>query len=164
MKNIIYKTLFLLAIFASVTSCDKIGDPEAGGTSTEQMAGDWYVQTYTKGDAPSGDYALISTHNTSLNKGKEMWVDDHENIWTFKAKTPISLSDLAFSGKNLPSSVDGYDITVTITNGLITINDTETSGGNISNGISFDIEFSDEPGVLYTISGYKYLGFLEDQH
>lgn len=172
MKNYIYKTLFSLSLIATFFSCDSIGDPDAGGTSTENMAGDWYVQMYTKGEEPSGAYALITTYNTSKNDGKEMWIDDHLHLWYFKVKSPVDVSSLTFSGADLPSSVDDdddastppYEITVTITNGQISLNDTETSGGNISNGISFDIEFSDDPGNVYTVSGYKYIGFPEDQH
>jgi hypothetical protein len=167
-----FTTIFLAIVSMTFTSCDKVEDPNIGGTSTEDMAGDWYVQMYNQGDEPSGDYALISTHNTAADNGEEMWIDDHKHLWYFKSKTPINLSAMTFSGADLASSVDddddpatpSYDITVTITNGMITQDDTLTSGGNTSNGISFDIEFSDDAGSIYTVKGYKRTGFAEDEH
>lgn len=155
--------ILFLALTTVFTSCDEVGDTDPGGTSTQDMAGDWYVQTYV-GDALALDYQLISTYNTSDDDGTEMWIDDHAHIWTFKAKTPVTTSSLSFSGTDLESSVDGYDITVNISNGIISLDDTETSGGNTANGISFDIEFSDDPGTIYTLKGYKRTGFTEDEH
>jgi hypothetical protein len=167
-----YTSIFIAIVSMTFASCDKVEDPNIGGTSTEAMAGDWYVQMYEQGEEPSGGYALITTHNTAANDGKEMWIDDHLHLWYFKSKTPINLSTLTFSGTDLPSSVDddddpvtdNYDITVTITNGMITIGDTMSSGGNTTNGISFDIEYSDDAGSIYTVKGYKRTGFAEDEH
>ncbi|MEP1487029.1 MAG: lipid-binding protein [Algibacter sp.] len=164
MKNInIYKAVLLLFTLSLSISCDEGGDPDPGATSTVEMAGDWFVQLATDGVA-SGAYYQISTYNTSTDDGTEMWVDDHQNFWWFKAKSPVNLNSLTFSGSDLASSVDGYDITVSITNGAITKGDTETSAGNISDGISFDIEFSDDAGTIYSLVGYKRTGLLEDEH
>lgn len=166
MKNIYFNlmklTLCLTLVFGFV-SCDEGGDPDPGATSVVEMAGDWYVQLDGE-----GDYYLISTYNTAADNGTEMWIDDHKNYWWFKAKTPINLSALTFGGSNLASSVpDGnstYDITVNITDGKIEKGTATTSGGNTSDGISFGIEFSDDPGTIYQFSGYKRTGFGEDEH
>ena len=154
-------TVILLSIFLISTfiSCDEGGDPDPGATSTVQMAGDWFVQWDGQ-----GGYYLITTYNTAADNGTEMWIDDNHNFWDFKAKCPVSLSNLSFSGDNLESSVDGYDITVSIANGSIVKGGAETSGGNTSDLISFDIEFSDDPGTIYSLVGYKRTGFAEDDH
>ncbi|WMI66097.1 lipid-binding protein [Aestuariibaculum sp. YM273] len=161
-KQYIAIPLLTLFLVTSFVSCDEVEDPNPGGTAVEKMAGDWYVQTFV-GENLALDYQLISTYNTAANTD-EMWVDDHQHIWWFKSKTPVNISDMSFAGTDLESSVDGYDITVTITNGKVTQGDTETSGGNMTDGISFDIEFSDDPGTIYTIKGYKRTGFAEDEH
>jgi hypothetical protein len=38
------------------------------------------------------------------------------------------------------------------------------SGGNKSDLISYKIEFSDDPGTIYEVNGYKRTGFAEDEH
>lgn len=164
MKNIkIYKTVLLLFTLSLFTSCDEGGDPDPGATSVVEMAGDWFVQAFV-GETLVADYLQISTYNTSADDGTEIWIDDHQNFWWFKSKSLVNVNALTFSGTDLESSVDGYNITVTITNGIVTKDDTETSGGNITDGISFDIEFSDDPGTIYTLKGYKRTGLLEDEH
>lgn len=166
MKNIklnITRVLVAMLVLTSFVACDEVGDTDPGGTSTEAMAGEWYVQTLVDGEVVA-DYALISTYNTSANDGKEFWLDDEGHIWDFKVKSPITLSSLSFAGSNLASSVDGYDINVNITEGKITKNGATTTGGHTVDGISFKAEFSDDPGTIYEIKGYRRTGFIEDEH
>lgn len=146
-------------VFSVFTSCDEGGDPDPGATSVVEMAGDWFVQLEGQ-----GSYYLISTYNTAADNGTEMWIDDNKNFWWFKAKTSVNTSALSFSGSDLASTVDGYDILVSISNGIISKGTATTSGGNISDSISFDIEFSDDPGTIYQLVGYKRTGFQEDEH
>ncbi|PHQ62452.1 MAG: hypothetical protein COC08_00790 [Maribacter sp.] len=162
MKNI-NKILLFLLLGTFVTSCDEGGNPDPGETSVVEMAGDWYVQGFI-GDQLIADYLLISTYNTATDDGTEMWVDDQGNFWEFKAKSPVNTTSLTFSGDALDSDFDGYIITVSISNGTIVKDGATTSGGNTADGISFDIEFSDDPGTIYTLSGYKRTGLLEDEH
>ena len=52
------------------TSCDEVGDINVGGTSTEQMAGDWWVVALQEdGVTPAygGDYVHFTTYNTASN-------------------------------------------------------------------------------------------------
>ena len=151
-----------MLVLTSFVACDEVGDTDPGGTSVEALAGDWYVQTLVNGAVVS-DYKLISTYNTASNDAN-MFIDDHGNIWDFKVKTPVTTNSLSFAGSNLASSVDGYNINVNITEGKVTKNDTKTSGGNTTDGISFKAEFSDDPGTIYEIKGYKRTGFKEDEH
>lgn len=166
----------LLVVFiACITfACDEGGDPDPGGTNVENMSGDWYVQEATDG-VGSGDYFLISTYNTANNKGTEMWIDDNLNYWWFKAKCPVNSTSLTFSGNDLESSVEDdddstpnvietYDITVTVTGGAIVKGGATAPSGTVVDSITFDIEFSDDPGTVYTLKGYKRTGFLEDEH
>lgn len=163
-KNIIKLFLFLF-VGTLLVSCDEGGDPDPGATKVVDMAGDWYVQFLVDGEDIYGlDYQLISTYNTAADDGTEMWIDDHENTWAFKVKSPVNTTDLTFTGTSLSSNVDGYEVDVTITNGIIVKGAATTSGGNTSDSISFDAEFSDDPGTIYQFRGYKRTGFLEDEH
>ena len=165
MKKILrlFLSLFVLGIF--MFSCDRVGDGDVaddqGGTSMQEMAGDWFVTTSVNGTEVLG-YTRITTYNTSANNGAEFWIDDNDNIWEFKVKSPANLGGLTFSGNNLQN--EKYDITVNITNGKIVKGGATTTGGNKSDAIEFDAEFSDDPGTIYRISGYKRTCFAEDEH
>lgn len=163
--------LFFLTISGIFYSCDEGGELDPGATEVVDMAGDWYVQTQDESGAVLLDYTLISTYNTSANES-EMWVDDHSNIWIFKCKTPVNTSSLTFSGMDLESSIDddgdpatpNYEITVNISEGKILKDAATTAAGNVTDSIYFKAEFSDDPGTIYQIAGYKRTGFLEDEH
>ena len=178
MKNItshIIKLFLGLLIIFNFTACDEGGDPDPGATQVVDMAGDWYVRLLVDGEDIYGlGYYLLSTYNSSANNGNEIWIDDHE-LWPFKVKTPINLNAKTFSGSGLVSEYSytqeledetEVEVTpiVTITDGLIVANGATTTGGNPSDSISFTVEFSDDPGTIYTIEGYKRTGFLEDEH
>lgn len=154
--------LLIPALFAcSGDDLNNYSDYNPGGTNTQNMAGEWFVVT-KKGDTKIVDYKKIMTYNTAMNDGKEMWVDDLGKIWDFKVKSPINYNSLTFAGNTLENTK--YDITVNITNGKILKGVATTTGGNKSDSIYFEAEFSDDPGVVYTISGYKRTGFSEDEH
>lgn len=162
MKNIV-KTLTLLLAVNLFVSCDEGGDPDPGATRVVSMSGDWFVQTFVDGEMII-DYTRITTYNTAADDGTEIWVDDNQNIWAFKVKSPVNVSTMTFSGSTLDSDVDGYVITVNITNGTIVKDGGTTSAGNISDSISFEAEFSDDLGTIYAFVGYKRTGLLEDEH
>ncbi|WP_409187208.1 lipid-binding protein [Antarcticibacterium sp. 1MA-6-2] len=51
-----------------------------------------------------------------------------------------------------------------MTNGKVLLDAATTSGGNITDSIHMNVEFSDDPGTVYTLAGYRRTGFLEDEH
>jgi hypothetical protein len=162
----IFKYLVTVAFITTLASCstnEEYEDFKFDVSPVVDMSGDWYVQTFVDGDIEV-DYALITTSNTAEDDGSEIQIFDQQNIWWFNAKTPVNVGALTFSGNDLASAVDGYEITVTITNGAILKKGTTSTSGRISDSISFDIEFSDDPGTIYHIEGYKRTGFLEDEH
>ncbi len=163
-KRFLSITIVLLIGFTTV-SCDETEDLDIGTTSLQDASGDWYVQFLVDGvDVYGLGYQLITTTNTASNTGNEFWIDDRTHTWWFKVKCPIQASSLTFSGADLESSVDGYDITVQITNGAIVKDGATTSGGNTADSIYFEAEFSDDPGTIYQLTGYKRTGLAEDEH
>ena len=162
----LYTSLFVSLLLMAFTSCDIVDDDDIGSTKVVDMAGDWYVKLLDNGgnDIYGLGYQLISTYNTSSNDGTELWIDDRGHTWDFKVKATVNITGFTLSGSDLTSSVDGYDITVNITDGKITKGEVITEGGNPTDGISFNAEFSDDPGTIYTIVGYKRTGFAEDEH
>ncbi|MBF4465747.1 lipid-binding protein [Flavobacterium sp. LC2016-12] len=174
LKQNITRILAAVFILTSVASCDEVGDTEVGGTSVKAMSGDWFVQMSVNGVVVV-DYSLLSTYNTAANDGKDMWIEDHGNLWDFKVKSPVTISSLSFAGNDLASSIvhdlastpnviETYDVNVNITEGKVTKNGATSTGGHTVDGISFKAEFSDDPGTIYEIKGYKRTGFIEDEH
>lgn len=154
----------------SLVSCDKGGDPDPGATKVVDMAGDWYVKLMIDGeDVYHIGYYLLSTYNTAANDGQEMWVDDHE-LWPTKVKVPVNVESMTFEGSTLNNlysyELQGETISpdVTITDGKVLMDAATTSGGNTADSIHMNIEFSDDPGTVYTIAGYRRTGLLEDEH
>ena len=180
LKNNIIKILFGILISVSFASCDAGGDPEAGGTTTQEFAGDWFINVNVKdGSAIVNKYIKFSTYNTSANDNT-MFIDDNGLSQTTKApvnpisevlksKFRINLADGTFSSDaNTPnlrkaSTATTYG-TVTITNGKIEKMAGISKGGHTVDKISFTVEFSIQPGVKYNYVGTKRTGFKEDEY
>lgn len=160
MRNIYILFAFCLPVFLS---CDLGTEPDIGGVEIEEMTGEWWVTFTVDGDDIYGlGHTLISTYNTAGNTTTEMWLDDLGHTWQYKLRVPINLEAQSFAGTDIDEQYHG--ITATVSGGLITEMDTESSGGNITDGISFNIVFSDDPETTYHIAGYRRTGFQEDEH
>ncbi len=164
MKRFNFKitTLFLSAFaLVALASCDEGGDPDAGGTATAKFAGDWHILV-SDDSGPITDYGLWSTYNAASNDDN-FWIDDYDN--TFELKTKVQVTDsntMTFEGQ--PDSPELYaGFNVHITNGKIMKNAAHSFGGHVVDSISFDIEYTEDPGVIYHCAGHKRTGFLEDE-
>lgn len=169
MKNI-YKIVLFLFTASLMVSCDEGGEPDPGVTSTVEMSGDWYVKLLLDGnDVYNIGYYLFSTYNSASNDGTQMWFDDHE-LWPSKVKANVNLSSLSFSGTQLENEYfytsGGVRVypELNITNGVIIKKATKAPSNTVVDSISFNVEFSDDPGTIYQVAGYKRTGFLEDEH
>ena len=162
MKNkIILKKLsylFLsLALIATVVSCDQVESvPDDSDIVLQDIVAEWVVDIDWAGDFY--DFNTISTYNTSDNSATQMWLDDQQHGWGLKAK--VNVDGLTFSGENLPELY--YGVTVTITNGVIVKNAATSPSGDVVDSISFNAEFSDIPGEIWTYSGRKSTGKIAD--
>lgn len=158
MRKIIY---FIISAIVTLSACDK--DPEIGGTAMEKMAGDWFVKAYdAEGNALTG-YASISTYNTTANSVNEMWFDD--GFWATKFKIPVDLTAMTFAGTEIQNSDPEYDVQITVANGKIMKNTATAPGSKTkTDSIYYEVQYSDDPGTVYYMSGYKRTGFLEDEH
>lgn len=157
--------LFLaLALSISFVSCQQVESvADESDIVAEEMRGSWYVEFLVDGeDIYHVGFNKINTYNTSENDGEFMWIDDNANLWEFKVKCPINLSDQTFSGTGLYSNVDGYEVDVTITNGKITKDGITSPSGVTTDKIYFEAEFSDDPGTIYQLGGYRFTGRIGD--
>lgn len=156
--------LFSVFTLATLSSCDEGGNPDAGGTATEDFAGDWHIIGFeTDGVTPAfgGDYYLWSTYNASSND-ENFWIDDHDTFFELKGKAQADNGNLTFvSEANTTELYTGG--TVTITNGKILKGAATSFGGHAVDSIYFEAEFDWDPGTVYKFGGHKRTGFLEDE-
>ena len=163
MKKVLYLATMLLCM--AFTSCQK---EEIGGTATESLAGQWYVEANVvnaDGSVIEDPYGLgrfqILTYNTSANNPSEIWIDDSKNFWNFKVKATGDVNSLTISAASAQNQ-RGDEITVNITNGKINKNGGAQNNGSPADYITMDVEFSDEPGTIYRLEGVRYSGLAEN--
>ncbi|HMI02518.1 MAG TPA: lipid-binding protein [Pedobacter sp.] len=157
--NILYSLLSLLLVMTTMSSCKK--DQEIGGTAVQELSGEWWVTADDGGGAT--DYFKISTYNTAANIPTEMWIDDAKNFYGLKAKIKADVANKTFSATDADELYFG--VTVTITDGKVIKDAATASGtGNKTDSIYFKAEYSDDPGTIYTYSGYKRTRFSQDDH
>lgn len=153
MKRLMKYMLMIVVAFIA-TSCSK---DEIPMTSTVDLAGEWMVTVEAEGGFSYGPVMFI-TYNTSANDGKEIWLDDLSNFWGTKVKVPCDVNAKTF-GSTTPADNQDYDpITVTVTNGKVIFGGTKTPSGAVADAIEFQIEYSDDPGTVYTAHGYRRTG------
>ncbi|AWG21369.1 hypothetical protein FFWV33_07435 [Flavobacterium faecale] len=169
LKNNIIKLLFGLLIFASFTSCDEGGNPDAGGTTTEAYAGDWFITITDAAGKVQVDHALHATYNTAANDNT-MWVDDWTDKpknkpvgWYLMSKITVNLENGTFSAPS-QANLNDPGSTVTITDGKFEKGAGLSKSGKAVDKISFKATFSYAPSDVLTFTGVKRTGFLEDEY
>ncbi len=171
MKNIklnILKTLGgIFAVVFISASCDNKGydDYDAGGTASEKMNGEWFIDI---SDEDGNVYVEHALHKTfDANNGK-MYVSDQEGSddsytgWYLVSQVDYNLNDLTFSATGVDNASDGS--IVNITEGKIIKNVAHSKNGNVVDSIYFKGEFDYDPGTIIIFSGHKRTGFLEDEY
>lgn len=164
-KNNIIKILLGILIFATVSSCDEAGDPNPGGTTTQDFAGDWFISLKDSNgaDVGGGDFSLHHTYNTAANDNT-MWIDDEKHGYWIKCKMTVNLADGTFSATNADNANDP-GTKVTITNGKIEKGAGLSKAGHKVDKITFTAHFSYDPAGYNIIhTGHKRTGFLEDEY
>jgi hypothetical protein len=165
MKKIIYLMAFCLLV---LQSCKK--EVVAGGTAVQDMAGEWWVQVQIINTAdgsvvqPYGeDYSKVSTYNTSENTPNQMWMDDAKTYYGLKAKVTVDYVNKTFSATDADENYFG--IKVTIKNGKI-VKDGAIGpvSKDVTDAISYDATFSDDPTHTYQFKGYHRTMFPGDDH
>lgn len=175
MKKILYfaTTLF---VAMGLAACDK---EDAGGTATENVAGDWYVTIDAadeNGEVVIEDpYHIGRTHmfsyNTAANIPTEMIIDDLSNFWEFKVLVNVNQQTNTFQTNTTENNnmVAGYeDINVTIEGGKILPKAGRQNNGSPADSIVFYVSFSDDENPAdigfknYKVSGVRYSGLVEN--
>lgn len=156
-KYLIYMLAFVSII---LTSCDTKEDYEQINSQVVDASGEWWIK-FSKTDYETG-YLKVLTFNTADDVATEMWIWDKGNWKGIKFKCPVDVSNLTFGGSSLANL--NSDVTIEILNGKIEKGVGLSTSGVVTDKISFEIKFSDEPGVVYQAVGTRKTGFVEDEH
>uniref|UniRef100_UPI0032180252 lipid-binding protein n=1 Tax=uncultured Draconibacterium sp. TaxID=1573823 RepID=UPI0032180252 len=156
-KYLIYMLAFVSII---LSSCDEKEDFEQINSQVVDAAGEWWIK-FSKTDYETG-YLKVLTFNTADDVATEMWISDEGNWKNIKFKCPVDVSSLTFEGSNLDDI--NSESTIEVSNGKIELGAGLSTTGVVTDKISFEIKFSDEPGVIYNATGTRKTGFIEDEH
>lgn len=161
MKITLNKIILIGLLFIGLASCTNGGYAEYKQEYSPSTAlnGEWFIDIIAPNGKVEVAHALHKTYDS--NDGK-MFIDDAKKGWWMKGKLNVNTSDLSFNALNEPNLLDSG--TFTVTEGKIVKNGAKSKTGNIVDSIFFKAEFSYEPGVIYTFSGHKRTGFLEDEY
>lgn len=165
MKKIItnyIKILFGVLTLTVLNSCDAGGDPNIGGTSMEDYAGDWYISAKDSENHDVFDHALHHTYNTAANDNT-LWIDDEKHGYWIKCKVTMDVANGTFTATSSDNLLDGSK--VTITNGKIEKGAGVSKAGHKVDKISFTAHFDyDATGYNIIYDGHKRTGFKEDEY
>lgn len=159
----IHKIIAGALLITGLIACEKEYEEET--LPGYEMSGQWYVQIYM-GNPPQNlgyGYFEIVTSNTAAANGKELLIDDHENIWPFKVKVGANEGAQTFSGTGKNLYYEGDTAMVTISNGFVRTDATKSISGITVDSIYMEAEFTDDPGTTYIFAGHYRTGFEEDE-
>lgn len=169
MKLNLKSILLISTIALTFTACEDWGEFEPTVLPGSEMAGEWYVRYTVDGDDIYGlGYHTFLTSTTAAADGKELLLNDQQNFWDFMVKAPMNVESKTFGLSNATDSltnlVDGYDIKIRVTKGQIIPDGGRSKTGVQVDSIYFEVEFADDPGTVYEISGHQRTGFTEDDY
>jgi len=162
-----YLILLVAAIAFTFTSCETVTEP--GGTSVQDMAGDWWVTYEVQTDGVWVDagvnHVRFTTYNTAANKSTEMWINDGGNFWNFHSTVNVDYTAKTFSTTDSVSTnaVKYPSEKVLITNGKVLKGAAKTPSGEPADSIVFFAAFNDDSGpIVYKVAGFRRTGFPKD--
>ena len=148
--------LFLIVSVLIIASCSK--NPDVGGTAAQKVANEWWVQV-----DGNGHFGKLITSNTSANNDSIWIYDVGTSVWDFKVKAKVDYTNLTFA-TNAKSIFPGYNINVKITDGKVLPGLGHSKTGDKTDSIYMKMEFSDDPGTIYTVTGHARTKFAEDEY
>ena len=176
MKRIKYAYLLLLSCLWILTACnseDLSYDIEC--TPIHPLGGQYTVSISRNGTviaegvncflANTTDYDTdkcwirIGSYNSSNTVSNEL------KRYFINGKISCTVPELSFSGTdvlNLAGNVTSSEETFTLTDGKLELNGATAPSGTVSDKISFTYTTTVDPGVTYSVVGYRYTGWNED--
>lgn len=167
MKEIKY-ILFLVAVFI-LTSCNSEDLPyKIERTAIHPIGGQYTIKISKNGQSIAQTKCYIA--NTTNNDADKCWirigeVAEKKNNYNINGKIDCNPAALSFSGtniENLAGNVVSSDSKFSITNGKIELTAIKAPSGTMADKISFSFTTTKEPGTTYTVEGWRFTAWGED--
>lgn len=147
-KNKTYLLSGVLVLSLAFFSCQKKIEKEYSWAYP--VAGDWTLKAHVDNEEVAGPFE-VKIYNTSFGQDS-IWIDDYNgNFYQMKCKAKVDMSNLTFQTAGSTNAITGYDINVKVMEGKVINKDS----------IYFKMEFSDDPGTVYTLSGHRTTSYEE---
>ena len=167
MKHLKYICLMLLASLSLVSCNSEDLDYNVDYTAIHPLGGQYVVTVSRNGAEVEMTYVTIA--NTVSNDADKCWVrvgtvDDAENH-NINGKLSCDVKALSFAGsgiENLAGNVASSTETFTLTDGKLELGAITAPSGTVADKISFTYTTSKDPGATYTLTGWRYTGWPED--
>lgn len=169
MKHLKYIFLMLLASL-SLASCNSEDfDYDIEYTPIHPLGGQYVVTVSKDGTEVGMMYCTIA--NTASNDTDKCWVRvgsvTAASAFNINGKISCDVPALSFSGsniENLAGNVVSSTETFTLTDGKLELKGITAPSGTIADKISFTYTTSKDPGATYSVVGWRYTGWPEDDN
>lgn len=169
MKYFKYAFLTLLVTLSMMSCNSEDLDYDIEYTAIHPLGGQYVVTVNRNGKEIGMTYFTIA--NTVSNDPDKCWVRiggvaDGDSLH-INGKLSCDVSALSFSGsqiENLAGNVTSSSETFTLTDGKLVLKGIEAPSGTVADKISFAYTTTKDPGATYTIVGWRYTGWPEDDN
>lgn len=162
-----FKIFALLVVILSFSACETYSDPKVEYSSIALMSGEWKVvinDPITKEDVK----AVIYTYNTADESVTQMWLrigtaTAFNAKYGVRGKVDIDLNKKIFSVTDQQNAYLTKESKFSILNGTIVTGGATTPSGYKADAISFKLITETNPGVEYSVTGFRRTGWPEDE-
>lgn len=168
MKKLTY-ILFLVATLGLAACNSEDLSYDVDHTAIHPLGGQYVVTVTRNGQNPKQIYATLS--NTVDDVANQCWI----RIGSYTTTTPMAINgkiscdvnSLSFSGtnvQNLAGNVTSSQEAFTVTDGKVALQGVTAPSGTVTDKISFTYTTTKDPGAVYTVEGWRYTGWPEDDY
>lgn len=164
------KYIFLLFALLTLNGCNSEDlSYNIDYTPIHPLGGQYVVTISKDGKALQQIYCTIS--NTTNNDTDKCWIRIGSYATAgaigINGKINCNVENLTFSGsdiENLAGNVASSTETFTITDGKLVLNGATAPSGTTADKLTFTYTTTKDPGVTYSVEGYRYTGWPEDDY
>lgn len=169
MKYIKYTFFILLAALFMVSCNSEDRDYDIEYTPIHPVGGQYVVTIYKNGTKLAMSYCTLS--NTASYDSDKCWIRiggyTTASAHAINGKISCDVKALTFLGsqiENLAGNVTSSTQTFTLTDGKVELKSIEAPSGTVTDKISFTYTTTKDPGVTYSVEGWRYTGWEEDDY
>lgn len=167
MKYFKYLLLVLVATVGFISCNSEDNEYDIYRTAIHPLGGE-YIVTVSSGGATVATVSCI-IGNTIKNDKDSCWVRigsySSASIYAINGKIACDVSSLSFSGTatNLAGNVATSTQKFTLTGGKVVLKGAVAPSKTVADKISFTYTTTKNPGVTYSVEGYRRTGWEEDE-